>query len=99
MSTPLYWPGKYFFYPIGNTPAVSFTRDLSPRTPANILLLGCGDPRSVLFTVYNEHDGSDRRLDITCSDIDPAIIARNILLLTMIVDNRNPSSTIWKIFF
>ncbi|KAJ3863560.1 hypothetical protein EV359DRAFT_42875 [Lentinula novae-zelandiae] len=98
MSQPLYWPGRYFFYGIGNTPTVSLTRDLSPQTPANILLLGCGDPRNVLFTVYNEASGSERHLDITCSDMDPGIIARNILLLTMIIDNV-PSSTMWNIFF
>ncbi|GAW07929.1 protein [Lentinula edodes] len=55
--------------------------------PYNILLLGCGDPRNVLFTAYNEASGSERHLDITCSDMDPGIIARNILLLTMIIDN------------
>jgi hypothetical protein len=40
------------FYPLGNTPAVSFTQDLSPDQDADVLLLGCGDPRNVLFTVY-----------------------------------------------
>ncbi|KAF9065145.1 hypothetical protein BDP27DRAFT_1425084 [Rhodocollybia butyracea] len=120
MSQPLHWLGKYFFYAIGNTPATSLTRDLSPQTPANILLLGCGDPRNVLFSVFNEDKKSDRRLDITCSDIDPAIIgvflarlsslshlafiipdiaARNVLLLTMIIDNDTSLSTMWKIFF
>ncbi|KAJ3746220.1 hypothetical protein DFH05DRAFT_1394437 [Lentinula detonsa] len=98
MSQPLYWPGRYYFYGIGNTPTISLTRDLSPRTPANILLLGCGDPRNVLFTVYNEDYRSERHLDITCSDIDPGIIARNIFLVTMIID-KIPSSTMWNIFF
>ncbi|KAE9396401.1 hypothetical protein BT96DRAFT_922159, partial [Gymnopus androsaceus JB14] len=77
---------KYYFYAIGNTPTISFTRDLAPRTAANILSLGCGDPRNVLFTIYNEESDSDRPLDITCSDIDPAIIARNVLLFTMILE-------------
>ena len=54
MSHPLYWPGKYFFYPIGNTSAVSLTRDLPPEERANILILGCGDPRNVLYTIYSE---------------------------------------------
>ncbi|KIK53304.1 hypothetical protein GYMLUDRAFT_207526 [Collybiopsis luxurians FD-317 M1] len=99
MSQPLYWLGKYFFYAIGNTPTISLTRDLSPRTPGNILLLGCGDPRNVLFTVFNEEPSSDRSLDITCSDFDPGIIARNALLLTMIMDKTIPSQTMWRIFF
>lgn len=40
------------FYPIGNTPAVSLTRGLPQGVDADILLLGCGDIRNVLFTAY-----------------------------------------------
>jgi hypothetical protein len=47
-----------FFYPIGNTPAVQLTRDLPREQPADILLLGCGDVRNILFTVYADHDTS-----------------------------------------
>lgn len=47
-----------FFYPIGNTPAVQLTRDLPPEQPADILLLGCGDVRNILFTVHTDHDSS-----------------------------------------
>lgn len=44
------------FYPIGNTSAVLLTETLTPEEPADLLLLGCGDPRNILFTVYNEAD-------------------------------------------
>jgi Domain of unknown function (DUF4470) len=54
MAQLLFWPSKYNFYPIGNTSAVSLTGDLPPEEPANLLLLGCGDPRNVLFTIYTE---------------------------------------------
>jgi hypothetical protein len=47
-----------FFYPIGNTPAVQLTRDLPREQPADILLLGCGDVRNILFTVYADQDTS-----------------------------------------
>jgi len=47
-----------FFYPIGNTPAVQLTRDLPREQPADILLLGCGDVRNILFTVHVDHDTS-----------------------------------------
>lgn len=77
-----------FFYPLGNTPAACLTQDLPPRQSANILLLGCGDARNILFTT---HVGSGMaqtgrvqqacadiltggRLDITCCDIEPAIL-------------------------
>jgi hypothetical protein len=58
MAHPLVWPGKYFFYPIGNTSAVCLTRDLAPEEPAKILLLGCGDPRNVLYTIFCEPPNS-----------------------------------------
>lgn len=54
MSHPLFWLSKQFFYPIGNTSAISLTQDLSPEQTADILLLGCGDPRNILFTLYSD---------------------------------------------
>ena len=41
-----------YFYPIGNTPAVSLTQDLPYRQAAHILLLGCGDARNILYTIH-----------------------------------------------
>lgn len=55
----LCWPETYFFYPIGNTSAVCLTRDLAPEESANILLLGCGDPRNVMYTIFCESDESE----------------------------------------
>ncbi|KAK4238360.1 hypothetical protein C8A03DRAFT_43874 [Achaetomium macrosporum] len=71
------------FYPIGNTPAVCLTQNLPPEKQADILLLGCGDVRNILFTAHS--DG--RRMDITCCDAERAILARNILLLSLIIDD------------
>ncbi|KAF8208260.1 hypothetical protein K438DRAFT_1961760 [Mycena galopus ATCC 62051] len=99
MALVLYWPGRYRFYPIGNTSAVSLTRDLAPETDGTILLLGCGDPRNILYTIFCEPENSDRALDFTCCDIDPAILARNVLLLTMVADNQTSPTIIWNIFF
>ena len=42
-----------FFYPVGNTPAVCLTQALSPDQDADLLLLGCGDIRNILFTSYS----------------------------------------------
>ena len=55
MAHPVLWPKKVFFYPIGNTAPSYFTRDLAPEIGADILLLGCGDPRSILYTIHSEH--------------------------------------------
>ncbi|KAJ7051184.1 hypothetical protein C8F01DRAFT_1067180 [Mycena amicta] len=98
MARPLFFQNKYFFYPIGNTSAVSLLRDMAPEGPVDLLLLGCGDPRNVLFSVYSEGSSLNRRLDFTCCDIDPAIHARNILMYTMIVDNF-ALDPIWNCFF
>lgn len=66
-----------FFYPIGNTPAVSLTQELPPHEKADILLLGCGDVRHILFTINNEQKShSQRPLDFTCCDVDTAVIGK-----------------------
>ncbi|KAJ2927552.1 hypothetical protein H1R20_g9535, partial [Candolleomyces eurysporus] len=98
MAHPLIWPSKYFFYAIGNTSAVSVTMDLSPEEPARILLLGCGDPRNILYTVFTEKPNSERLLDFTCCDIDPGVLGRNVLLFTLIADGH-PETEVWNIFF
>ncbi|KIM36063.1 hypothetical protein M413DRAFT_449391 [Hebeloma cylindrosporum] len=98
MTHPVNWPKKTFFYPIGNTPPVCFTQDLAPEENAEILLLACGDPRSILYTVHADLAPDFRNLDITCCDWEPAILARNILLLTMITDDVSPVDA-WPIFY
>lgn len=47
-----------FFYPVGNTPAVCLTQDLAREQEANVLLLGCGDVRNILFTSYSNNGSS-----------------------------------------
>ncbi|KAI0816053.1 hypothetical protein BC628DRAFT_1334426 [Trametes gibbosa] len=98
MAHPLVWLGRYFFYPIGNTSAVCLTRDLSPEEHADLLLLGCGDPRHVLYTIFSEPDNSSRRLDFTCCDLEPGVLARNALLISLIADNIS-QSTLWNLFY
>lgn len=97
MAHTLVYPGKYFFYPLGNTPAVCLTRDIPPEEPANVLLLGCGDPRSVLFTIFSEPQKKSRALDFTCYDIEPAVLAHNVLLLTLLADSQLDTNSIWNI--
>ncbi|KAJ7479984.1 hypothetical protein B0H11DRAFT_1262872 [Mycena galericulata] len=99
MAHPLVFQGKYFFYAIGNTSAVSLLRDIAPEEPANLLLLGCGDPRNVLYSIFCEDSTSDRPLDFTCCDIDPAILARNVILYTLVADNQLSTDAIWNFFF
>ncbi|KAI2471065.1 hypothetical protein F4781DRAFT_141606 [Annulohypoxylon bovei var. microspora] len=86
------------FYPLGNTPAVSLTRGFPQGIDADILLLGCGDVRNILFTVYTEQGFPPRKLDITCCDVDTAIIARNVLLFTLLLDGTS-ADIAWDIYF
>jgi hypothetical protein len=83
-STPL-----MHFSPLRHEPATSLTQHLPPRASAKCLLLGCGEPRNILFTVFNdEHDGTNLLMrvlaknlgafqhdyDFTCCDVEPAIL-------------------------
>ncbi|KAG1742518.1 hypothetical protein EDB19DRAFT_1827716 [Suillus lakei] len=103
MAHPVLWRGKLFFYPIGNTSAICLTQDLCPTEKADVLLLGCGDPRHILYTVYTNSAGSQgsRKLDFTCCDIESAVIARNVILFTLLADEGTAQKApqIWNIFF
>ncbi|KAF9534667.1 hypothetical protein CPB83DRAFT_802755 [Crepidotus variabilis] len=87
-----------FFFPIGNTPPSCLTANIAPDIAVELLLLGCGDPRSILYTLHAGLDNATRKLDFTCCDIEPAILARNILLLTLISDGSS-SDINWRIFY
>ncbi|KAG2137193.1 hypothetical protein BD769DRAFT_1664094 [Suillus cothurnatus] len=91
MAHPVLWRGKPFFYPIGNTSAVCLTQDLCPSEKADVLLLGCGDPRHILYTVYINSTGpqASRKLDFTCCDLESAVIARNVILFTLLADEAS----------
>lgn len=52
MAHPFLWFNRPFFYAIGNTPAISFTDNLSPEEDAEILSLGCGDVRNLIYTLF-----------------------------------------------
>ena len=66
MYTPTYIQLKYWYYPVGNTPAVNLLRDLSPdcgrQDCVNILSLACGDPRNVLFSLWSDQKNGDPTL-------------------------------------
>lgn len=89
-----------FFYALGNTPAVNLTQDIPPeQTNINILLAGCGDARSILHTIFNER--GHRSLDFTCCDIEPSILARNVLLFSFLLEGNAEidRQAIWDIYF
>ncbi|KAL0571419.1 hypothetical protein V5O48_010535, partial [Marasmius crinis-equi] len=99
MPHPVLFPKKTFFYPIGNTSAVCLTRELPPDVPADVLLLGCGDARNILYTIFA--DASNRVYDFTCCDIEPAVLARNIILLSLLSDHSWDRDTrvLWNLYY
>ncbi|KAH0829193.1 hypothetical protein J3R83DRAFT_2741 [Lanmaoa asiatica] len=104
MSHLLFWPTITYFYPVGNTSAVCLTEDLPPESKADILLLACGDPRHILYTIYADETNPLTRLrmfDITCCDVDVAILARNALLFTLLVDDGvlDKLDGLWNLFY
>jgi hypothetical protein len=78
---------KPFFYPITNTPPVDLCKDIAPREsadPFTVCLLGAGDVRNVFLTTHQRRKrGDKRKLKFYVNDHNPAIIARDILLLTL----------------
>ena len=97
MTTPAHLSQDFSCYSLGNTPAVNSLRDLLGEDDVNVLALACGDPRSILFTLWCEQ-ASQRILTFACCDIEPAILARNIVLFTRLTKNRIADSDIWNIF-
>jgi hypothetical protein len=69
---------KGHFYPFGNTPAVNFLRDYRPSNSDNvdILALGCGDARNLLFSLRSEHKGNGCKFNFTVCDLNPAVFGK-----------------------
>ena len=72
----------------GNTPPTDLLQHVPRDAPrADILSLGCGDVRDVLYSILL-HGLRLPVLSFTLNDWEPAIHARNLILLQMILDSR-----------
>ncbi|KAL7781403.1 hypothetical protein V8C43DRAFT_298404 [Trichoderma afarasin] len=101
MLTPTNAYRYRWLYAIGNTPATNLARSIPHGQDASLLSLGCGDLRNVLYTSYVQQGLPGRKLDFTCCDIDENIIARNLVLLTMILADGEVISNevLWDIYY
>ncbi|KKP07740.1 hypothetical protein THAR02_00128 [Trichoderma harzianum] len=101
MLTPTVAYRYRWLYAIGNTPATNLARSIPHGQDASLLSLGCGDLRNVLYTSYVQQGLPKRKLDFTCCDIDENIIARNLVLLTMILANGEVINreAVWDIYY
>jgi hypothetical protein len=67
---------KPFSYPTGDTPAADLLRNLRPgKEPVEVLALGCGDVRNILFTLWSQQH-STCKLNFTTCDSDPAVLGK-----------------------
>ncbi|KAI1385797.1 uncharacterized protein F4822DRAFT_432655 [Hypoxylon trugodes] len=98
MFFPCRPPHTSDFRPLALTRTVSFTRGLPQGQDADILLLACGDVAKILFTIHSEKGFPPRKLDITYCDEESGVIARNVLLFTLLVDGINAHSA-WDVYF
>ncbi|POS75051.1 MYND finger [Diaporthe helianthi] len=89
------------FCAVGSAPAVSLTQCVPQGVDADILLLGCGDVRDILYTAYHEKGFPPRRLDITSCDVEDAIVARNVLFLSLLVAQREQvkPQLFWNLYY
>ncbi|QRW19854.1 metacaspase protein [Rhizoctonia solani] len=102
MAFPLCWTSPASpFKPLGGSPTISLTQDLSPdQSNVDILILECNDVYNILYTLYADvFVGPDpRKIDITCSEKEPAVIARNILFFTLLYE-KAAVEQIWNIYY
>ncbi len=73
----------------GNTPPTDLLQYIPHDAPrADVLSLGCGDLRDVMFSILL-HGRRQKKLSFMLNDWEPAIHARNLILLQMVLDSRS----------
>lgn len=98
-STASFWSKFSLFYPYGNTPAKRLTKYVPNELGhLNALLLGCGDPRHLLYTCSLLSPSQPLVLDVTMCDINPSIIARNLILFKCILEGIS-ENIVWCLFY
>lgn len=84
-SRSLYFETTPFYFPVSCLPVYDMCQSIPvqrTKEPLRICLLGVGDVRNVLFSTYKRYQLGERRpIEFYLNDKNPAIIARDILLL------------------
>ncbi|KAL9951474.1 hypothetical protein ACROYT_G044139 [Oculina patagonica] len=82
------FPTGQYTYAFGNTPGVGLTDNFGTSTSdesLEFLLLGSGDVRNLLFTIFElsqrPRDIIPANLSFVLNDHDPSVIARNVIIL------------------
>ena len=93
-----------FYYAIANTPVQDLCADIPiPREvdakPLRVCLQGAGDIRNILRCVYSRRKMGDKRaIEFYVNDLNPAVVARDILLLTLASRMPHPDKNSLKRF-
>ena len=79
-----------FYYAFGNTVPDDLLEHVSSNTEPSILMLGCGDIRSVFYTLWKNFDPlvsqqCFRTINFLLNDDSAAVLARNILFLYLVL--------------
>lgn len=86
-----------FSYLIGNTKPISIDTSGFTALPVRCLFLGSGDLRHALHSVHTSLN--ILQWEMYAVDINPAIVARNLLFLQALKDGSISSSIIWSIWY
>ena len=79
-----------YYYAFGNSPAEDYLEHVLDNPFPSILSLGCGDMRSCFYTLWKNFDptfgnGHFAGVKFILNDISPAVLARNMLFLYLVV--------------
>jgi len=104
------FPTGHYTYAFGNTPGVELTENygtLKCDGSLNLLLLGAGDVRNLVFTVselsQRKEDAIPERLSFHLNDHDTSILARDVIILETVYsidpDCERDVDFLWNIWY
>ncbi|KAK4143431.1 uncharacterized protein C8A04DRAFT_12355 [Dichotomopilus funicola] len=89
---PPFGPGRF-------TPGASLVEEFPHGVDADVLVLGSGDLRDVLYTAFADKGLPERKIDFTICDDNKYTIARNVLFLTLVLDKQLDITELWEIYY
>ena len=86
-----------FSYLIGNTKALHIDMDSCTASPVRCLFLGSGDLRNMLHLIQTT--SSTYQWELHLVDINPCVVARNILFIHLLNDPKASIDDLWTIWY
>eukprot|EP00884_Botryococcus_braunii_P019939 jgi/Botrbrau1/6629/Bobra.104_2s0016.1 len=89
----------YYFYPYGNTPAKNLISGRLGKEQTEVLILGCGDIRNLLWTAKDPSS----LIHFHINDNNNAVLARNLVLLHMLehldLESKADLHYLWNVWY